>query len=68
MTTIVTTAGDTLDELVFAHYGPDVFSAALTAVLAANIGLARVGDNLPPGTRIVLPEQDAVTRQRPALW
>ena len=68
MTTIVTAAGDSLDELVSLHYGPDVLSTALAAVLAANIGLAQVADDLPPGTRIVLPGQDAVTRQRPALW
>ena len=70
MTTVVTVAGDTLDEIIALHYGPDddAVSAALAAVLAANIGLARIGPSLPAGTRIVLPDQTTSTRQRPRLW
>ena len=67
MTTIVTVDGDTLDEIIALHYGPEV-SASLTAVLIENSGLAQLGNSLPAGIRIRLPEQDTITRQRPTLW
>ena len=68
MTTIVTVDGDTLDEIIALHYGPEVVSAALTAVLIENSGLAQLGNSLPAGIRIRLPAQDTITRQRPTLW
>ena len=68
MTTIVTVNGDTLDEIIVLHYGAEVVSAALTAVLSENPGLAQIGNSLPAGIRIRLPEQNTITRQRPALW
>ena len=68
MTTIRTVDGDTLDELVVLHYGEAAFSAALAAVLSANPGLAELGASPPAGTRIVLPDQAAITRRRPTLW
>ena len=68
MTTIVTVAGDALDEIVALHYGTEAVSAALADVLLENSGLAQMGNDLPAGTRIRLPEQTAITHQRPALW
>lgn len=68
MTTVVTVEGDALDELIAQHYGASAVSAALATVLAANIGLAQLGNSLPAGIRIVLPDQSAITRQRPSLW
>ena len=68
MTTIVTVDGDALDEIIALHYGPEAVSAALTAILLENSGLARLGNNLPAGIRIRLPEQNTITRQRPTLW
>ena len=68
MTTIVTVEGDTLDEIIAQHYGAEAVSAALTAVLIENSGLAQLGNSLPGGIRIRLPEQNTITRQRPALW
>ena len=68
MTTIVTTEGDALDEIIALRYGPESVSAALTAVLIENSGLAQLGNSLPAGIRIRLPEQNTITRQRPTLW
>lgn len=68
MTIIETVEGDALDELIALHYGADVLSDALAAVLAANAGLAGLGNALPAGTRIELPDLGAVARRRPALW
>lgn len=68
MTKIVTVEGDALDEIITLHYGADALSDALTAVLAANAGLARLGNDLPAGTRIDLPDRTAVARRRPTLW
>ena len=68
MTTIETVEGDTLDELIALHYGADALSDALAAVLAANAGLAGLGNDTPAGTRIKLPDLGAVARRRPALW
>ena len=67
-TTIVTVDGDTLDEIIALRYGAAAVSAALTAVLKENSGLAQIGNSLPPGIRIRLPEQNTITRQRSALW
>ena len=68
MTTVVTVAGDTLDELLAQRYGANTVSAALADVFAVNVGLAQIGNVLPPGTRIVLPDPVTITRQRPTLW
>ena len=62
MTTIESVRGDHLDELIAAHYGAGSMSAALDAVLAANLGLAAAGDPLPEGTRIALPDLSATPR------
>lgn len=56
MTRITTIAGDALDALLAEHYGPGAASAALEAVLAANLDLARLGPQPPAGTVIVLPD------------
>lgn len=67
MTTILTVAGDHLDDLIARHYGAAVMSAALDAVLFANIGLSAHGPTLPAGLRIVLPD---IAPRTPAvrLW
>ena len=67
MTTITTVEGDELDLLLAEHYGVDVSSVALAAVLGANLGLASLGFRPPAGTRIVLPDLPA-RQQRVALW
>ena len=54
--TISTLDGDFLDELVVQHYGAEVASGALSAVLEANLGLAARGPALPGGVVIVLPD------------
>ena len=53
---IATLGGDFLDELVAQHYGVEVASGALAAVLEANPGLAARGPVLPAGVEIVLPD------------
>lgn len=53
--TLTTIEGDALDALLAAHYGPGTASAALAAVLGANLDLARLGPLPPVGTVIVLP-------------
>ena len=68
MTTIITTDGDRLDEIISQHYGADALSATLASVLAANVGLAQFGNTPPAGIRIVLPDQSVITRRRPRLW
>ena len=67
MTTITTIEGDELDLLIEAHYGAASASAALAAVLTANLGLAELGFRPPAGTRIVLPDLPSTTR-RTVLW
>ena len=67
MTTITTVEGDELDLLLAEHYGPELASVALAAVLDANLGLAALGFDPPAGTRIVLPEVEPA-RRRIALW
>ena len=47
--------GETVDEIVWRHYGNTV-AGALEIVLEANHGLADAGPVLPLGTRITLPE------------
>lgn len=67
MTVISTVEGDELDLLLAEHYGADRASAALAAVLRANLGLAALGFRPPAGTRIVLPDLPA-TKRRATLW
>lgn len=59
MTRITTIAGDTLDGLLAEHYGAGAVSAAMEAVLGANLDLARLGPQPPAGTVIVLPDLPA---------
>ncbi|KIC09819.1 P2-like protein prophage tail protein X-like protein [Leisingera sp. ANG-M1] len=47
--------GDTVDEIVWRHYGSHV-AGALETVLEANPGLADHGPFLPLGTLVQLPE------------
>ena len=54
--TISTLEGDALDDLVAQHYGVGSVSGALSAVLAANPGLAARGPILPAGVKIVFPD------------
>ena len=67
MTIITTIEDDELDLLIEAHYGAAAASAALAAVLAANLGLAELGFRPPAGTRILLPDLPSTVR-RTALW
>lgn len=53
-----TIRGDILDAICTAHYGLGEFDLAL--VLAANIGLARLGPVLPSGIIVQLPEATRV--------
>lgn len=68
MTVITTVAGDELDQLLELHYGAELVSTALSAVLAANLGLAALGIRVPAGTRIVLPDLPSATSRRVSLW
>lgn len=66
--TITTIAGDLLDDLVAQHYGVEAASAALSAVLDANSGLAARGPVLPAGVRIVLPDLAPAATRVLRLW
>ena len=68
MTSILTVAGDELDQLLEQHYGAEAVSDALSVVLGANLGLAQLGIRIPAGTRIVLPDLPDVTARRAPLW
>lgn len=59
---------ETLDEIVWRHYGNRV-AGALEAVLEANPGLADLGATLPLGTIVCLPviEQAAIV-ESVRLW
>jgi phage tail protein X len=67
-TTYKTSQGDTLDYVCWKHYGQQ--SGAVEAVLAANPGLADLGEVLPTDTSITLPElaQPATELQPIRLW
>jgi len=67
MTRYITSQGDVLDAVCFAHYGRE---DALEAVLDANPGLADRGPILPAGVTINLPDlpATATTSQRIRLW
>lgn len=69
MTTVVRAVqGDTLDDLVWQHYGRS--AGAVEAVLEANPGLADLGAILPVGTRVELPDLAPAkpTGNRLKLW
>ena len=66
--TITSIEGDFLDDLVAQHYGVGVASAALSAVLGANSGLARRGPVLPAGVEIVLPDLEPGDSGLLRLW
>jgi len=63
--TVTATQGDTLDAVVWRHYGD---SSMLPAVLAANRGLAALGPILPIGTRVILPDRQPTTPKQVTLW
>lgn len=66
---ITASQGDTLDELLWRERG--LGADALDAVLAANPGLADLGDILPIGTPILIPAIAAPTvqvREIVQLW
>lgn len=68
MTTYTTSQGDTLDYICWRFYGQQ--SGAVEAVLAANPGLADLGDVLPEATKITMPALTSpVTELQPIrLW
>ena len=68
MTTLVTIAGDALDALVVQHYGPTRASAALAAVLAANLGLVAQGPVLPAGVVLRFPAPPLPEPPRTRAW
>ena len=68
MTTLVTIDGDALDALIVQHYGPAGTSAALAAVLTANLGLAAYGPVLPAGMVIRFPDPPLPEPPRTRAW
>lgn len=67
-TTYTSLQGDTLDLICWRYYGQQ--SGAVEAVLDANPGLADLGDVIPLGTPITMPELAApATELQPIrLW
>jgi len=67
-TTYITSQGDTLDYVCWRHYSQQ--SGAVEAVLLANPGLADLGEVLPTGTSITLPDlaKPATELQPIRLW
>lgn len=61
--------GETLDYIVWKHYG-NTDGRRVETVLAANHGLAGMGPVLPAGTRVVLPEITDAQAAKPGihLW
>lgn len=59
-------AGDTLDVIVFRHYGS--VAGAFEFVLQANRHLANVGPVLPSGIEILLPPMPVQSRPIVRLW
>lgn len=54
---VIAQQGDTLDALCYRHYGRT--GGVVESVLAANLGLAELGEILPHGTVVILPAVDA---------
>lgn len=68
-TTYTTLDGDMLDQICVHHYGLELASSALIAVLDANAGLADAGAIYSAGLTIVLPEIVAeVKTSEWSLW
>ena len=69
MQTYNTRDGDVVDQIAWRHYGI-VNAAILRDVYAANPGLADVGDELPAGLTVALPDIAApvVVTKGVALW
>ncbi|KAB8310884.1 phage tail protein [Rouxiella chamberiensis] len=64
---VIAQQGDTLDALCYRHYGRTV--GVVESVLAANLGLAELGETLPHGTVVILPAVDASpTSETVQLW
>lgn len=64
---VIAQQGDTLDALCYRHYGRN--EGVVETVLAANFGLAELGDILPHGTAVELPDLDtAATSETVQLW
>ena len=57
--------GDTLDAICYRHLG--CTAGVVEAALEANPGIASLGEVLPHGTEIELPEPDATAPARRAL-
>lgn len=67
MTTYVTSDGDMLDAICWSYYG--AAPGVVETVLSANPGLADLGDVLPAGVAIKLPEiQSAPVETEVTLW
>lgn len=68
MTTYIASADDTVDFIVWRAYGTQD-ARVVERVLEANPGLADLGETLPAGTSITLPELDTKTeRAGVRLW
>lgn len=64
---VIAQQGDTLDALCYRHYGRT--EGVVELVLAANFGLVELGDILPHGTAVELPDLDtAATSETVQLW
>ncbi|WP_421589000.1 tail protein X [Rahnella aceris] len=64
---VIAQQGDTLDALCFRYYGRT--GGVVETVLTANPGLAELGEVLPHGTTVILPEVDtASTSETVQLW
>lgn len=60
--------GDTLDRIVWKHYGRQS-GGLVEQVLAANRGVAALGPTLPLGTKVVLPPAEEPRAQEAVrLW
>ena len=65
MNKYITSGGEMLDEICFAHYGNDNQS---DNVLRANKGLEQQPFIFPPGVEVLLPEQEEVKEKGVTLW
>ncbi|MGV8924802.1 MAG: tail protein X [Ewingella sp.] len=64
---VIALQGETLDALCYRHYGRT--AGVVEAVLAANRGLADLGNVLPHGTAVTLPDvETAPTSETVQLW
>ncbi|MFD3241051.1 tail protein X [Rahnella perminowiae] len=64
---VIAQQGDTLDALCFRYYGRT--GGVVETVLTVNPGLAELGEALPHGTTVILPDFDtASTSETVQLW